>query len=257
DLPAVQRLADAAHGPRGWVAAGGGPGAPVLLTSADGTAWSPAAAPKAGKAELSGAAHGAAGYVVVGTADGAPAVWHSADLASWTEGTGDFGDGRMRDVVATKSGYAAVGEGAAGVPAAWTSADGRAWTPVRVPRASGALTRVVARGDTLVATGDGGLVGMSADGGTTWSFSTLEASAITASLATDRGFVLTGTPPGASDVALWTSPDGRSWRVRRPEGKGLNGDGAQRLTGLTVLGGELLATGTDGTAPTLWRTDLP
>ncbi|MEV5827486.1 hypothetical protein AB0L25_18120 [Spirillospora sp. NPDC052242] len=255
--PGVQRLADAAHGPQGWVAAGGGPGVPLLVTSADGTAWNPATAPKAGKAELSGAAHGAAGYVVVGAADGAPVVWHSADLASWTEGTGDLGDGRMRDVVATKSGYAAVGEGAANVPAAWTSADGKAWTPVQVPQAAGALTKVVARGDTLVATGDGDLVGVSADGGRTWALSTLEAASITASLATNTGFVLTGTPAGTSDVALWTSPDGRTWQVRRPEGNGLNGDGAQRLTGLTALGDELLATGTNGTTPTLWRTDLP
>ncbi|QFG25340.1 hypothetical protein [Actinomadura sp. WMMB 499] len=251
--PGVQRLADAAHGPKGWVAAGGG----VLVTSANGAAWAPATAPKADKPDMSGATYGTSGYVVVGAASGAPAAWHSADLTAWTQGTGDLGDGRMRDVVATSAGYAAVGESAANVPAAWTSADGTTWTPVRLPQASGALTKVIARGDVLVATGDGNLVGVSADAGKTWTLSTLEASAITASAATNSGFVLAGTPSGTSDVALWTSADGRSWEVRRPEGDGLTGDGSQRITGLTALGDELLATGTNGTTPTLWRTDPP
>ncbi|OLT30747.1 hypothetical protein BJF79_38195 [Actinomadura sp. CNU-125] len=246
----VQRLAVAAHGPQGWVAAGGG----LLVTSPNGAAWSPAAPPTA---DLSGAAHGKAGYVVVAPPGDAPAAWHSADLTAWTEGTGDLGDGRMRDVVATTAGYVAVGEAAANVPAAWTSADGKSWTPVQLPEGAGAFTKVVARGDVLVATGDRNVVGVSADAGKTWALSTIEASSITASLATTGGFVLTGTPAGASDVALWTSADGKSWQVRRPEGNGLNGDGPQRLTGLAALGDRLLATGTNGTTPTLWRTDLP
>ncbi|MFV2210279.1 hypothetical protein ACFHW2_08670 [Actinomadura sp. LOL_016] len=246
--PGVQRLADAAHGPQGWVAAGGG----LLVTSADGGAWTRATTPKADKADVSGVAYGKSGYVAVGTV-----VWHSADLTSWTEGTGDLGDGRMRDVVATNAGYVAVGESAADVPAVWASPDGKSWTPVQLPQAAGTLTKVVARGDTLVATGDRNLVGVSADAGKTWALSTLDAAAITASAATDGGFVLAGTPAGTSDVALWTSADGRSWQVRRPEGSGLNGDGSQRITGLTALGDELLATGTNGTTPTLWRTDPP
>ncbi|MFD0691188.1 hypothetical protein [Actinomadura fibrosa] len=256
--PGAQRLAGGAYGPRGWVLAGRGArrDRPLLLTSGDGAAWTPAALPADRPGELSGAAHGRAGYVVVGSDSGGVLAWHSDDLARWTAGTGDLQGGKAHDVATVTRGYVAVGASANGAPAAWTSADGAVWTAVRLP-AGPAPTRVVARGDTAVATGPGGTAAVSSDGGRTWRAEPLKAAGLTAALATPRGFVLAGTPPGTSDVALWTSSSGGDWRTVRPYGRGLDGGGPQWLTGLALLGGDLLATGTDGGVPTLWRARPP
>lgn len=254
--PGVQRLAGAAFGPKGWVAAGRSAAKPLLLTSADANAWNPVEGPAGDDGELAGAAYGQAGYVVVGSTDRAPIVWRSDDLARWTAGSGDLQDGKMHDVAAVAKGYVAVGE-RNGAPAVWTSDDGAKWTSVQAPQAQGPLTRVVARGDTLVATGAGNAVAVSSDGGRTWRAQTVQASALVASLATPKGFVLAGTPAGTDDVALWSSADGAAWRMTRPRGARLAGDGSQRLTGLAALGQGLVATGMDGDTPTLWRTALP
>ncbi|MFB4304201.1 hypothetical protein [Actinomadura sp. NTSP31] len=254
--PGVQRLSAAVHGPKGWVAAGRSATKPLLLTSADANAWNPVTAPADDDGELGGAAYGPAGYVVVGSTDKSPIAWRSDDLAQWTAGSGDLQDGKMHDVASVTKGYVAVGE-RNGAPAVWTSDDGAKWTSIQPPQAQGPLTHVVARGDTVVATGAGNVVAVSSDAGRTWRAQTVQASALSASLATPRGFVLAGTPAGTDDVALWSSADGASWRTTRSHGARLEGDGSQRLTGLAVQGEGLIATGTDGAAPTLWRTDLP
>jgi hypothetical protein len=251
----VQRLGGAAYGPKGWVAAGRSDTKPLLLTSSDANAWNAVAGAANDDGALEGAAYGPSGYVVVGSTDKAPMAWRSGDLAQWTAGTGDLQDGRMHDVASVTKGYVAVGE-RNGAPAVWTSDDGAKWTSVQPPQAQGPLTHVVARGDTLVATGANTVV-TSSDAGRTWRAQTVRASALTATLAAPKGFVLAGTPAGTDDVALWSSADGASWRMARARGEHLEGDGGQRLTGLAVQGGGLLATGMDGDTPTLWRTDLP
>jgi hypothetical protein len=86
----LSTLTSVTHGTDGWLAVGV-PG-PVVLTSADGTTWQPAAGSIA--RDLSGvvglsAAAGPGGYVIVGKEvepDGSceAYVFHSADLASWT-----------------------------------------------------------------------------------------------------------------------------------------------------------------------------
>jgi hypothetical protein len=261
--PGLQRLAAAAYGPRGWVAVGRGADRtkPILVTSQDGTAWKPGQAIDQ-EGELSGAAYGTGGYVAVGTG----MAWQSGDLAGWTAGTGDLKDGTLRDVAAVSNGYVAVGERKDQGPTAWTSADGKEWTAVAVPRpqgvASATLSQVAARGDALVAIGSGGgqgFVASSSDAGRTWRTQPLPAVALTAVMASPRGFTVAGDSSGAgrSDVSLWTSADGSSWRQSRPRGRGLDGDGLQRLTALTVHANGLLAVGSDGTTPTLWQAPLP
>ena len=258
-----QRLTGAAHGPGGWVAVGRGADRtkPLLVTSRDGASWTRAKITDR-DGELHGAAYGPGGYVAVGTG----MAWRSGDLASWTEGTGDLADGDLRDVTAVPDGYVAVGDRKDRGPTAWTSTDGKEWTAVEVPRpqgvASATLTAVAARGGTLTAIGSGGgqsFVATSADGGRTWRSQALPAITLTAVTASPRGFVIAGDPSGAgrSDVSLWTSADGASWRQTRPRGRGLNGDGLQRLTAMTVHGGGLLAVGLDGTTPTLWQAPPP
>ncbi|WP_131739445.1 hypothetical protein [Actinomadura roseirufa] len=210
-----------------------------------------------GEGELTGAASGARGYVVVGFAGSSALAWRSDDLTRWTAGSGDLKDAEMHDVTAVDGGYVAVGQGKNGTPAAWTSPDGEKWTAVSLPPGTAAPTRVVARGAVVVAAGAGAAVAVSSDAGRTWRSQPVQAAEITAALATPRGFVLAGTPSGTSDTGLWTSPDGVAWRPVRPHGRGLDGAGAQRLTGLAPLGGGVLTTGTDDAVPTLWRTSPP
>ncbi len=77
--------------------------------------------------------------------------------------------------------------------------------------------------------------------------------------ATPHGFVLAGT--SGSDVTLWTSADGVTWRGSRPRGHGLDGPGVQRIAGVTVTGTTLTAVGftgdSRGDGSTLWRPSLP
>ncbi|GAA0327922.1 hypothetical protein NE235_31685 [Actinoallomurus spadix] len=238
-------------------------------------------------------------YVIVGrSGDTSAAAWYSTDLKNWAWG-GSAGKGDLAgtgdapkwtaDVVAGPAGFVAVGgqtKNKTAQPAVWTSPDGKKWalSPAApaLPQgaAAGSLTSVVARGGVLVATGVTGAAGVtgppaagapgsaafaavSADGGRSWQPVSLpgagQGTAVTAVTATAHGFVLAGT--AGSDVVLWTSPDGRTWRSSRPHGLGLDGLGTQRLAGLTVVGGTLVAVGFTGDAsgdvPTLWRTPVP
>ncbi|MCO5991806.1 hypothetical protein [Actinoallomurus rhizosphaericola] len=238
-------------------------------------------------------------YVIVGrNGDTSAAAWYSTDLKNWTW-AGEAGKGDLHgtgdapkwtaDVAAGPAGFVAVGgqtKNKTAQPAVWTSPDGKKWalSPAApaLPQgaAAGSLTSVVARGGVLVATGVTGAAGVtgppaagapgsaafavvSADGGRTWQPVSLpgagQGTAVTAATVTAHGFVLAGT--AGSDVVLWTSPDGRTWRSSRPHGLGLDGLGTQRLAGLTVVGGTLVAVGFTGDAsgdvPTLWRTPIP
>ncbi|WP_329255769.1 glycoside hydrolase [Actinoallomurus sp. NBC_01490] len=281
-----QRLVDAVHGGPGWLAVGGTGSHPLVLTSGDTVTWQPAQGRTLGGDLVpSAAAASGSAYVVVGTQGGtSAAAWTSADLKTWTHGAsagkGDLTGDRdapkwMSDVAAGPNGFVAVGgqtKNKVSQPALWTSPDGRRWTLSTAAPAlpngttQGSLTKVVARGAVLVATGVAGayaFASVSTDGGRTWQPTALPGAApgarVTAATATSRGFVLAGT--AGSDVATWSSADGRTWRATRPHGLGLDGPGVQELDGLTVLGANLLAVGftgdqrTDG--PTLWRTPTP
>jgi hypothetical protein len=188
----------------------------------------------------------------------------------------------MSSVTATSAGYVAVGGRQVDAKtkivqlAAWTSTDGKKWTAVASPTlppgaGAGAFTQILSRGGVLVAAGSVTLgaqsqvvSAVSADGGRTWQPQLLSGSGeLTTTTLTARGFlmaVVTGAP-GRTDVELWTSPDGRSWRRSKPHGTGLDGRGAQRLTALTTIGADLLAVGVNGDyrgdATTLWRTLVP
>ncbi|MCO6007666.1 hypothetical protein NE236_22060 [Actinoallomurus purpureus] len=296
-----RQIVDAVHGAAGWLAVGRAGGRALTLMSSDGGSWQFVPGGKvfggSGLVPVAAAANGGA-YVVVGRQNDTAAAWYSTDLKNWAwsgnAGKGDLvgtGDAPkwMGDVTAGPAGFVAVGgqtRNKTAQPAVWTSPDGKKWAlspaaPV-LPQgaAAGSLTSVVARGGVLVATGVTGAAGVtgppaagapgsaafatvSADGGRTWQPIALpgagQGAAVTAGTATAHGFVLAGTT--GSDVVLWTSPDGRTWRSSRPHGTGLDGLGTQRITGLTVAGGTLVGVGFTGDAtgdvPTLWRTPIP
>jgi hypothetical protein len=233
--------------------------------------------------------------VVVGESGHSAGTWYSPDLKTWKPGGGKDLSGTstanrwMRGVVAGPSGYVAVGgfsdpsvkNGPRGRPAIWTSPDGATWTmkPLTPPTGveEGWFDKVAAKGGVLVASGtattgsgQSAFAYTSSDGGGTWQEVQLPSAgqagaetSLTALTATPKGFVLAGTTgaSGRSDVVLWTSADGRSWTARTPHGTGLAGRGDQWLTGMTALGGDLLAVGVTadhrGEQPTLWQRPLP
>ena len=255
------------------------------------------AASHGGQSLTSAAAAGNGGYVVVGADGPSAAAWYSADLKTWHRGgeaeRGDLGGKPeaprwMADVAGGPFGYVAAGglndptagTTADGRPVIWTSADGKAWRLQQLPLPSGTIdatfTHVAARGSQLLATGTAKTASgstvfayTSADGGKSWQQLRLPGAdgvagmALTTLTSTPKGFVVAGGGGhgGRSDVYLWTSADGRTWKLDRPQGLGLSGRGDQWLTALTTSGADLLAAGVTadhrGEQPTLWRRPLP
>ena len=254
-MPASWRsgsLTSVVHGAAGWLAAGqpAGPLAPpgspapqagVVMTSADGRTWRPAASAQSLEAPgtaLAQAAAGPAGYVVVGGAAGpggrpAAAAWYSAGLSTWARATVAGTAGQMLAVTADRYGFVAVGT--AGTTAAvWTARTGAAWRPTALPlppgTVSAVLTRVAAVGGHIVAVGNATraaaghavspvpFAAVSSDGGRHWREAVLRAPAgpatVTALTAAGGGFVAAGLsgPPGDQVMLSWWSPDGLSWQ---------------------------------------------
>ncbi|HEY8478931.1 MAG TPA: hypothetical protein VIL71_03775, partial [Spirillospora sp.] len=174
------------------------------------------------------------------------------------------------------SGFVAVGAVAGDKgdqPAVWTSRDGEKWALKTLPLPSGVakaqLTHVAAKGNTLVAAGTAPSeqgptwVGyVSVDGGASWRELPAPGGekelAVTAAAATSSGFAVTAVsgPADGADVVSMTSSDGSSWKVARPEGTGLSGQGAQEITGLVEFQGKTIGVGRsdgpDGEQPVLW-----
>jgi hypothetical protein len=226
-------LVSVVHGGQGWLAVGRATAPispaqpvapagsrPVVLSSATGTSWTPAAGASpmtAPGASLAQAAAGPAGYVVVGSAPApgstapgttasaapAPTAWYSENLSTWARvplpvpaGYGPAGAAGSRQVLAVTAGgtgFVAVGS-AGSTPAAWLSRSGSAWRFVALPRPTRAtaavLTQVTAQGRRVVAAGYAGRPGtapvpfaaVSADGGRTWRESLLPAPTVPTAL---------------------------------------------------------------------------
>ncbi|HEY6274855.1 MAG TPA: hypothetical protein VIX86_00850, partial [Streptosporangiaceae bacterium] len=302
-------LTSVVHGAAGWLAVGteGGPGSsaplgssgllaahavgggqqPVMLTSADGRSWHPAAGPGPAAAPtltLTGAAAGPAGYVVVGLqshgGQPVPALFWSADLRTWQPQGWWTGyapasqpASALLAVAAGRAGFAAVG-GIGNRPAVWLSRTGQDWMmrPLALPRgARGAVLQQVAiQGDRIAALGTQArgsgpvpFAVVSADGGRTWREVLLPVpgrpAGVTALATVGRGFTATGTlaVPGGQDVVVWWSADGSNWQVVRPGGNSLSGPGPHAITGLAATGGQITGVGyaatRTGPHPILWH----
>ena len=307
-------LASVAHGSQGWLAigqasaassaqAGTAPSAqvpvpsvppayqPVILTSATGTSWIPAAALSPLAAAGNGlvqAAAGPVGYVVVGSARAgvttAPAAWYSKDLSTWARATlpvpggytqaGAAGSRQVLSVTAAGPGFVAVGS-AGNTPAAWTSRSGSAWEFTALPLPAGAagavLTKVTADGTRAVAAGyerrpgsaPAPFTAVSSDGGRTWRDSVLPAppapTVVTALTATGHGFVAVGRAglPGRPVMLAWWSADGLTWQDRAPASGGPGGSFVSQINAVTAANGTLTGAGfaasTAAEHPILWH----
>jgi hypothetical protein len=298
-------LTGVVHGGAGWLAVGGeggpagqpgaagalypgaGPGSqqPVVMTSADGRTWDPAAGagPLTGPGlTLAGVAAGRPGYVVAGVRDvhGQPmaALWWSADLSTWVpQGwTGSARSGvpsALLAVTVGPAGFAAVGAVGAH-PAVWLSRDGQGWQarPLALPAGarSAVLQHVAIRGSRITAlgtqarpSGPAPFAVVSVNGGRTWRTARLPApggpAGVTALVTAGGGFLATGALGDGSDqdVIVWWSHDGLTWHAVRPSGQWLRGPGAQQITGLSMSGSMLTGVGYTATGsgqqPVLWQ----
>jgi hypothetical protein len=251
-------LTSVAYGPAGWLAVGV-PG-PVVLSSANGTTWRPAAghiAAHLGKISVVSAAGGPRGYVILGKlavpGHGCVAdVWWSPDLTSWTRAhdVNDVaGSSQTLAVAAVADGFVSVGSHQ-GKPAAWLTSDGVTWRTLVLPGPRNAqLSQIAAIGDRVVATGgsDGQGAGAaafavsSADGGASWRQEALQLpqpdTVVTALAAGSQGFVAAGQygMPGRQHVAVWELATGSGiWTPAHVAG--ITGPGTGRTHEITALG---------------------
>jgi hypothetical protein len=255
--PAPATLMTVTHGPAGWLAVGV-PG-PVVLTSANGTTWRPAAgniAAGLGKITTVSAAAGPRGYVILGklaVPGGCAAdVWYSANLTSWTRAhdvNGTTGSSQTLAVAALAAGFVSVGSHN-GRPAAWTTSDGTTWRTIALSGPANAqLNQIAVRGARVVATGgsDGQGAGAAAfavsspDGGATWQPADLRLPApgtvVTALAAGPQGWIAAGQygTPGRPRVVVWKlAPGQNTWAQARVGG--ITGPGAGQPPEITALG---------------------
>jgi hypothetical protein len=277
DLPSRSTpatLTSVTHGSAGWLAVGV-PG-PVVLTSANGTTWRPAAgniAAGLGKISVVSAAAGPRGYVILGklavrgvgcVAD----VWWSANLTSWTRAhdvNGTKGSSQTLAVAALADGFVSVGSHT-GRPAAWVTSDGTTWRTIFLSGPANAqLNQIAVIGARVVATGgsDGQGDGTAAfavsspDGGATWQQADLPLPApgtlVTALAAGQQGWIAAGQygTPGRPRVVVWKLASGKNTWAQAQVG-GITGPGTGETPEITALGVlEDAVTGIGPVAPAL------
>lgn len=201
----------AAAGP-GLVAVGAdGDNGAVWISSTGGRSWKQVAAFE--HAVLNAITVGGPGLVAVGCTktpgsnEGAAAVWLSRDGLTWTRAhdpVADFDRANLRTVAAFRSGLVAAGESDDG-SAVWTSKDGRRWSKQADDSTfiGATISDVIAGGPGLVAVGE----------------------------------VESEETTHIPSAAVWTSADGRSWRLRSIR------EGYGGLRAATTFGGKLVAVG--------------
>jgi hypothetical protein len=251
-------LTSVTHGPAGWLAVGV-PG-PVVLTSANGTTWRPAAgniAAGLGQVSVVSAAAGPRGYVILGKlavqGGGCVAdVWWSANLTSWTRAhdvNGTTGSSQTLAVAALADGFVSVGSHN-GRPAGWVTSDGTTWrTIVLSGPANAQLNQIAVIGTRVIATGgsDGQGDGSAAfavsspDGGATWQQADLQlpgpGTVVTALAAGQQGWIAAGQygTPGRLRVVVWKlAPGNNKWAQAQIDG--ITGPGSGKTPAITALG---------------------
>ena len=236
--PGLAALTGVTHGSSGWLAVGA-PG-PVVMTSADGTAWQPDTGPHSITADLAGVsalavAAGPRGYVIVGklVAPGGSCVadvWWSPNLTFWMRAhdvNDATGSSQVLAVAADARGFVSAGSHN-GKPAVWTTTDGTTWRTIVLPVPAGAssavLQQIAISGNRVAALGQattpGGTVPiaeLSVNGGSSWQQVPFGSpgpdTTFTALTASSGGFTAAGQfgALGQQQVAAWTSANGTSW----------------------------------------------
>ena len=269
-----ETLTSVTHGPAGWLAVGV-PG-PVVLTSANGTTWRPAAgniAADLGKITSVSAAAGPRGYVILGrlAVQGGACVadvWWSADLTNWKRAhdvNGTTGSSQTLAVAALPDGFVSVGSHN-GRPAAWVTSNGTTWRTIFLSGPANAqLNQIAVIGTRVVATGgsDGQGNGSAAfavsspNGGASWRQADLRLPApgavVTALAAGKQGWIAAGQydTPEQPRVVVWKLASGTNTWVQA-QVSGITGPRTGKTPEITALGmSEDAVTGIGPIAPKL------
>jgi len=267
-------LTSVTRGPAGWLAVGV-PG-PVILTSANGTTWRPAAgniAADLGKITAVSAAAGPRGYVILGrlAVQGGACVadvWWSADLTSWKRAhdvNGTSGSSQTLAVAALPDGFVSVGSHN-GRPAAWVTSNGTTWRTIFLSGPANAqLNQIAVTGTRVVATGgsDGQGSGSAAfavsspNGGASWRQADLRLPApgtvVTALAGGKQGWIAAGQygTPDRPRVVVWKLASGEKTWVQA-QVSGITGPRTGKTPEITALGmSEDAVTGIGPVAPKL------
>jgi len=271
----LRALTGVTHGSSGWLAVGA-PG-PVVMTSADGTAWRSAAGPGSISSDLAGvaavaAAAGPRGYVIVGKlvapgGDCVADVWWSPNLTAWARAhdvNDATGSSQVLAAAADARGFVSVGSHN-GKPAVWITTDGTTWTTIVLPVPAGAsaavLQQIAITGDRVAALGQAttpaGIVPFaefSADGGSRWRQVPFSSpgpdTTFTALTASSAGFTAAGQfgQPGQQQVAAWTSAAGTSWTPVSVSGvTGAQPGGSYQISSLARSGHDVTGIGSIAT----------
>ena len=246
----------------------------MVLTSANGTTWRPAAGnivAHLGKITAVSAAAGPRGYVILGrlAVQGGACVadvWWSADMANWKQAhdvNGTDGSSQTLAVAALPDGFVSVGSHN-GKPAAWTTSDGTTWRTIFLSGPANAqLNQIAVTGTRVVATGgsdgqgDGSaaFAASSPDGGATWQQADLQLPApgtvVTALAGGKQGWIAAGRygTPGQPRVVVWKLASGKSmWAQAHVDG--ITGPGTGKTPEITALAvSENAVTGIGPVAP--------
>jgi hypothetical protein len=252
-------------------------GPATAWTSSDGATWTRSASEDLDGTDLFDIRPGGPGFIATGSdgptpGTGEPTIWTSEDGVSWDRLPDDpvFGDTLFISAIAPGGpGLVAVGSWMG----AWYSSDGMTWERASVPPVPPGvypgdngvtpqvyLSDLAVQGDRLVAMGDGLLaddgnlehsvvVVWTSRDGRSWTDVPTPAdvfpqdSSISDITAGPDGFVAVGeiTVGEVSTPAIWSSPDGRKWRLHLPGPDGLQlssvavGDGGYVAVGATML----------------------
>jgi Tol biopolymer transport system component len=259
-------------GPDRLAAVGVHGGPATAWTSSDGAIWTRSPAEDLDRADLEDIRSGGPGFLATGRtgpdgSHGEPWILTSEDGVSWNRLPDDpvFGDTLFISAVAPGGpGLVAVGSWMG----AWYSSDGMTWERASVPPVPPEvypgddgktpqiyLTDVADQGGRLVATGWAMLndnseviVVWTSRDGRSWTDVPTKAdvfppgSSISEITAGPEGFVAVGhlADGQESTAAIWSSPDGRDWRLHRPGPEGLQlssvaaGDGGYVAVGATM-----------------------
>jgi hypothetical protein len=257
-----------AGGP-GFVAVGfDGTDRALVWVSTDGLEWT--AVPDSdvfARASMAGVTSSNGRVIAVGrdltsVDDERAAAWVSRDGFTWRRvGSPELDGAQMINVVPGGLGFVAVGamlEGA-DASAVWTSVDGESWNlvPPQADFAHSFMWSVATGGPGLVATGwyrnpePSVAFWTSADGGT-WARSRQppngEAFQGRSVVDADGTVVAVGELVTGGAAAVWSSPDGISWRM---VSGAATFDGAS-LTAVTLIPGGIMASGYKGTDAAAW-----
>ena len=223
---------------------GYGTGAGAILTSPDGTAWTPQTS-GVGNGSLNGITWSGSQFVAVGhdNSTGAGAILTSPDGITWTPQTSGLANGQLNGIVWSGSQFVAVGYGyGTGGGAILTSPNGTTWTRQTSGVGSATLFGIAGSGSQFVAVGYDSSTDtavLTSPDGITWTPQLSGPSGRQLHGITWSGSQFVAVGDNGNIYGIFTSPNGTTWTRQ------ISSVAGERLSGITWSGSQLVAVGHD------------